>query len=198
MRDLLQYAFDFFAYVLPGLVILFALSLLFIPIEGLDDLFEKTEKINTGIATVAVIVSYIIGFAIYPFGRHLYRTLGFKIWKKKILNDVDLFVSDKFALVREKSPANFKYIEIWNIYCAMSHNFAISSAVLFIVCLIKLAQNNTNWMIWAGLGVFTIFLFFVFLHRAVIFFHWSAHDMNATISRLKLDGKPTKKAGKKK
>ena len=127
MKELIKFTFDFFAHVISGLFVIFSLSLLFMTSVSLEALLEMTGKIEKSTATVVVIMAYVVGFAINPFGRFLYRSIGFKIWQNKIVNDVDLFISDKFALIRQHSPANFSYVETWNTYCAMSHNLAFAS-----------------------------------------------------------------------
>jgi hypothetical protein len=86
MKELVQYAFDFFAHVLPGLFIIFSLSLLIIvDVITIQVLIEKTKEIYATVATVTVIIAYVIGFGVDPFGKFLYKKLGFKIWKYKIL-----------------------------------------------------------------------------------------------------------------
>ncbi len=186
MQDLIKYAFDFFAHVLPGLVILLALSLINSEIETLENIQNAfTAKRSTGETTIIVIVAYAVGFAIYPFGRWLYRTVGFKIWGKNVKNKVDMFLSDKYVLIREKSEINFQYIESWNIYCAMSHNFAMAALVFFGISVYKAIAVSTDKWIWAVIALSSLFMFFVFLYRAVKFYHWARHDLNATVKYIK-------------
>jgi hypothetical protein len=190
MKELVQYAFDFFAHVLPGLFIIFSLSLLII-VDAItfEVLIEKTKDVYATVATVVVIIAYVIGFAVNPFGKFLYRKLGFKIWKYKIENNIDMFISDKFALVRQFSPKNFEYIEKWNTYCSMSHNLSVASLVMVVVGIIKIIQIEPNWLIWSAITAISIILFFIFLYRAVLFSIWAGHDLNAAISRLSLSDK---------
>jgi len=185
MKDLVSFTYDFFGHVLPGLLVLISLSLLYVDVTNYKELVQLTESINTGIGTVLVIASYIIGFAINPFGRYVYRTLGFKIWPKKENNPFKMAVSDKFALIREDSPKNFEYIERWNTYCAMSHNLSIASLVLALVTAYKMITDAFNMKLWLPLFLLAVFLFFVLVHRAVVFSIWAKDDVNAALLRLK-------------
>ena len=186
MQDLIKYAFDFFAHVLPGIVILLALSLFIEDINTLDDLQAITAKITTGVATVLVIVGYAIGFAIYPFGRWLYRSLGFKMFGKNVENKIDMFLSDKYVMIREKSPINFQYVESWNQYCAMSHNFAVASLVFFTLGIYK-TIFSADKMLWCLVTICSLLMFFIFIYRAVRFYHWARHDLNSTVQFLRND-----------
>jgi hypothetical protein len=189
MKELIKFTFDFFAHVIPGLFVIFSISLLFITDVSLDVLLKMTGKIDKITATVIVIIAYVVGFAINPFGRFLYRFVGFKLWRNKIVNNVDLFISDKFALIRHHSPANFNYVETWNIYCAMAHNLAFASLCLCLVSVIKIIQQQTDPVNWIVMALISLILFFIFIQRAVTFYHWASHDLNATISSLNLDTK---------
>ena len=199
MKDLVKLTYDFFGHVLPGVMIFLSLSLLYAPIapQELFNWLETNVKMEAGVGTVIIIISYIIGFAINPFGRYLYKKLGLKIWPKKEKNKVEMYVSDKFALIREKSPKNFEYIERWNTYCAMAHNLAIASLILALVSVFKIITiiiegKDFYLNLWLPILLFSVFMFFVLLYRAVIFSIWAADDVNATVSRLILEEKDLK------
>ena len=191
MKELVQRAFDFFGYVIPGLFIIFSLSILAVPINDIDTVISLTKKFDIGLGTVMVIVAYVIGFCVYPVGRFLYKTIGFKLFGNRILDDsnqTNLSVPTKYALLREHSPMNFKYVESWNIYCAMSHNLMVASLFFSVVSIIKMA-SGTDKLLWFGALVTGIIIFLILTHRAVTYFHWAAYDINATISSLKLKDK---------
>ncbi len=189
MSELIRFTFDFFGHVLPGSMVIFALSLLHPSNGDFKSVLENVSSMNSIGATGFIIAAYIVGFAIYPFGRYLYRTIGFRLWKPKLENKSDLFVSDKFVLVREYSAENFKKIESWFTYCAMSHNLAVASLVMFVVAIIRSFSTGTNSATWLLISLAAILLFFIFLHRAVTFYVWANHDLNAAINCLKLDEK---------
>ena len=189
MSELIRFTFDFFGHVLPGSMVIFALSLLHSSNSDFKLVLENVSSMNSTGATGFIIAAYIVGFAIYPFGRYLYRTIGFRLWKAKLENKSDLFVSDKFVLVREYSAENFKKIESWFTYCAMSHNLAVASLVMFLVALIRAFSTGTDSASWLIISLAAVLFFFIFLQRAVTFYVWANHDLNAAINCLKLDEK---------
>lgn len=194
MKDLLQHAFDFFAYIIPGLFVIFSLSILVVPDLTPETAIEYTKDFDAGLATVFVIVAYVVGFCIYPVGRMLYKTLGFKLFGNRILadsNHSNISVPTKYALLREHSPMNFKYVESWNIYCAMSHNLMVASLIFCIVSIVKMVLAlmdgaSTGVLIWFGALLMGILIFLILTQRAVTYFHWAAYDINATIASLDL------------
>jgi hypothetical protein len=139
------------------------------------------------------VIGYIVGFAVSPIGRFLYKSLGFKLFKHDFEDIVGLSISEKYVLLRELSPNNFKYIETWNMWCTMSHNLAIASALVVVNSILKIiattTNNNTFWI------VFTIsfaILFFLFVQRAVKFSVWAAGDINSSINKLHLQTRADK------
>jgi hypothetical protein len=203
MKELVQYAFDFFAYVIPGLFVLFSISLWIYPIDSFGEAIDLTKKVTKEVATVLVVVSYVVGFIIYPIGRIIYKTFGFKIFPRLLLDykkDKDesennskkeeekLSLNAKYSLLRELSPTNFKYVESWNIYCAMSHNLMVASLIFSIVSFIRILDTD-HALFWAGTGVLGLFIFLVLTHRAVTYSQWAKGDINASIESLNLDSK---------
>ena len=205
MNDLVKLTYDVFGHVIPGMIIFFSLSLLYAP-QDLIPWLDAKAAIEADKGSVIIIISYIIGFAMNPFGKYVYINLGKKLWPKKekekkkkkekhnldmkIKYNVEMGVSDNFILIREKSPKNFEYIERWFTYCAMAHNLAIGSLVLALVSVSKIITIILKWSdfycylnIWLPILLFSIFLFFVLLNRAVIFSIWGADDLYATVSR---------------
>jgi len=180
--------FDFFTHALPGLLIIAFLFLLDPALNTAHDLLGMAGKITIASGILLTIMGYVLGFAIYPIGRYLYKKVGFFLWKRKIQNDIDLFISDKYVLIRQFSPSNFKYVETWNMYCAMAHNLAMASIVLLVVSGTKVIfQNPTYLGVWIGLAGLSVLLFLIFLHRAVVFSIWAAHDLNASIKSLNME-----------
>jgi len=205
MNDLVKLTYDVFGHVIPGMIIFFSLSLLYAP-QDLISWLDANAAIEADKGSVIIIISYIIGFAINPFGKYVYQNLGKKLWPKKekekkkkkekhnldmkVKYNVEMGVSDNFILIREKSPKNFEYIERWFTYCAMAHNLAIGSLVLALVSVFQIITIIIEWKdfycylnIWLPILLFSIFLFFVLLNRAVIFSIWGTDDLYATVSR---------------
>ena len=129
MNDLVKLTYDVFGHVIPGMIIFFSLSLFYAP-QDLISWLDTKAAIVADKGSVIIIISYIIGFAINPFGKYIYQNLGKKLWPKKekykvekrekhnvlmkVKYNVEMGVSDNFILIREKSPKNFEYIEMQN------------------------------------------------------------------------------------
>ena len=182
--------FDALTNVVPGSMVIASLILFDSSLLTIDDIITKLNKIELGSAALLVFVSYVIGFAISPLGKFIYQKIGFKLWPMKAtIGNSELSISDKFVLVRQFSQNNFKYIESWNMFCALAHNLAISSLVLLFASIFRITMiDNSNPIIFISLSVISIILFLLFLKRAVIFRIWAINDLNATVDRLELLG----------
>ena len=144
---------------------------------------------GTGKGVFVLILAYIVGFAVSPFGKSLYRKIGSKLWPNiYVENEIKkMHISDKFVLIREHSPANFEYVERWNMYCSLSHNLAVACLVFFVVSVIQIfIDDRTLILTWSAIGVVSIVLFFIFIKSAVVYSQWAGRDLNAAISALKL------------
>lgn len=189
MDKIFHSTFDFFTHVLPGMCVVTALVLLDGDIQTFNDLLERAAPTTFGSAAVILLVSYVTGFAIYPFGRLLYKRLGFRIWNRPIERNVPLHISEKYTLIRELSTNNFKYVELWNMFCAMAHNLAMASLILGSCAIYKAINSPTDKLSWIVLLIASIFSFFVMLYRAVKFSLWAADDINSSIRMLNLQQK---------
>ena len=144
---------------------------------------------GTGKGVFVLILAYIVGFAVSPFGKSLYRRIGSKIWPNiYVENDIkQMHISDKFVLIRQHSPANFEYVERWNMYCSLSHNLAVACLVFFAVSIIQIfIDDRTLILTWSAIGVVSIVLFFIFIKSAVVYSQWAGRDLNSAISALNL------------
>lgn len=185
MEKLIEFTFDFFGHVIPGLIILIALSLLLFDIGSLEGLFNQAKSIETSKIPTILLPAYIFGFAANPIGKFLYQKVGKKIWKPKIDDHKEMCPSDKFIMIREESPINFKYIEKWNTYCAMAHNLAVGFLLLFFVVLTKLDfKDSSHIKPWIIIALSSLVLFFVFIQRATLFSTWAINDLNATVKKV--------------
>lgn len=179
--------FDALTNVVPGSCII-AILFFFDPnIENSDNLITKLNEIKLGSAAFLVFASYVIGFALTPLGKFLYLQLGTRIWSLKTMADTSgLSVTEKFVLVRQYSPANFKYVESWNMFCNLAHNLAVVSLFLLLASLYRAFVMVSHPKLFAGIAILSIGLFLVFLHRAVVFRNWALNDLDATVHKLAL------------
>jgi hypothetical protein len=141
MEKIFHSAFDFFSYAIPGCCIIFAFFILDTRYCSAEDYLTMAGKLQVGSGILILVIGYIVGFAVNPIGRYLYKTLGFKLFKHEFEDIEGLSISDKYVLLRDLSPNNFKYVESWNMWCAMSHNLAIAAALVFINSILKVSFN---------------------------------------------------------
>lgn len=179
--------FDALTNVVPGSCIIAILFSFDEGIQSLDNLIDKLNTINLGSAAFLIFVSYVIGFALTPIGKFLYTRLGTKIWPLITTQDSsDLSITEKFVLVREFSPSNFKYIEAWNMFCNLAHSLAVGALFMIIGCLYRIFWMGSHPKLFGVIGVVALVFFFVFLHRAIVFRSWALNDLNASVDKLAL------------
>ena len=69
----------------------------------------------------------------------------------------------------------------------MSHNLAFASLVAFVVAMVRTIFYQDHGAFIGPVTIGLAFcLFWLFLHRAVVFYRWSAIDINSAIKILKL------------
>jgi hypothetical protein len=193
MDKIFNSAFDFFSYAIPGCYMIFAFFILDCRYNSAEDYILMAGKLQVGSGIMILVIGYIVGFAISPMGRYLYKSLGFKLFKNKFDNVEGLSISDKYVLLRELSPNNFKYVEIWNVWCTMSHNLAIASGLIVIFSFLKIIFLETkNISFWLVFATSFVILFFLFVYRAVTFSVWAAGDINSSIKKLHIQARADK------
>ena len=197
MDKIFHSTFDFFSHALPGFFILVSCYVFDGTLNSPEDFVEHAGGLNIGEGVFLLVTGYVIGFAVYPFGRWLYRNIGKKIFPGagKIQDPMEqVSIYDKFVLAREVSPTNFKYVETWHMYCAMSHNLAIACMVVFVAAVFRAFSSGVEacWFFCLLAGLAAL-LFFVFLRRAVVFSGWAANDLNCTIALFHLNKKAPEK-----
>lgn len=189
--------FDFFSYAFPGVCILASFYLLDPAFQEAGDVMIKADQLGIGAGVALLVLGYLMGFSLTPIGRALYKSLGYRLWDHDFNNFDGLTVSEKYALIRELTPSNFKYIETWNVLCAMAHNLAIACLFVIVNASIKLFWADSP-ILWIGLILGSAGLFFLFLNRAVVFDNWAAIDINASVKMLELQKQAAKLGEKEK
>ncbi len=184
--------FDIFAYIIPGAITLLA-SIIFIDpsIMHLVDLSKPFQNMDLGVGLAAIVAAFVIGFAIDSPGSWLYYSIGCKVFGlsyKPAGNG--LSNSQKRALVRQFSPENYSYIQLWKVIKTMSHNLSLSTFMLAVISTAQVFRvptfNRTEWIV---LSVATFLLSVIFLHRAHVFDTWHYNDLSNTVQALHLEKK---------
>ena len=206
MEKLINSAFDFFAYALPGAFIILSLLILDKQNDTVQDYLNFAQNLKAGGAAVLLAAGYLTSFAITPLGRKLYKTYqngrffrGMNGWMEgKLVKDYYDFddekkperkmpISKKFILVRELSPFNFRYIESWHVYSLMSHNMAVANILVILFAGFRIAVYcPDNRLPWVAIIAGAVIFLFLFLYSAVKFSVWSMNEQNAAIEALKL------------
>jgi len=120
MEKFFKSTFDAITNVLPGAFILFVAG--FFLFDDPKNLVNYGKELNFGIGALLVFVAYIVGFIILPIGQFIFIKIGLKLFPVRLTDQhIDLTISEKFSLVREFSPANFAYIETWNMFSSLSY-----------------------------------------------------------------------------
>jgi len=206
MEKIINSAFDFFAYALPGAFLILSFLLLDPQNETCEDFLRFAQRLQAGSGVLLLALGYVVGFAVTPVGRKMYRMFQRQAlfnWLDKILEgglkkqaysfDVPengqplMSVSERFVLVREYSPNNFRHIESWHVYSLMSHNMALVHLLIAVFIGLRLAffEPASAW-IWVLCAVAAIKLALLFLYSAVKFNIWSTNELNATVKGLHL------------
>jgi len=157
-----------------------------------SEIFTNLENTGTGAGIVIIILAYIVGFGFSPLGKTLSGKIGPKLWPKIFVeNDIKgMHISDKYILIREYSPANFEYVERWNMYSSLSNNLAVGCLVFFIVSMIQIFVEEPDFKLyWIIISAISVFLFFVFIKSSRVYVQWAGRDLNSAISALKLRDK---------
>ena len=178
--------FDALTNVLPGAFVLFVIA--FATTQDLQELIVFSKELSLGLGAVLVFVAYLIGFTITPIGRYVFTKLGLKLFPVVYLDTTktDLTISEKFSLVREHSPSNFRYIETWNMFSTLSYTLSIGFISLAFAAIYKMTLSNAD--ITSLTLILTVSLIFslLLLKRASVFKKWAADDMNGCINALYL------------
>lgn len=212
MEKLINSAFDFFAYALPGAFMILTLLILDKQYDTFQDYLNFAQGLKAGGAAVLLAAGYLTSFATTPFGRLLYkkyqRWLLFRKmdkWLGGSLNkdtyefdddrnpELKIPISKKFILVRELTPVNFRYLESWHVYSMMSHNMAVANILVFIFTCIRLAlYRPENYWPWVVISIGAVAFAFLFLYNAVKFNVWSMNEQNAAIQAFNLQERAKK------
>jgi hypothetical protein len=189
--------FDLFAYLIPGSIILLAFTIIFNPsLTNVADLGKQFKGIDISTGLVAIIVSYVIGFAADSVGSWLYIYIACKFLgsPKPEIKD-GLTFSEQRALVRQFSPENFQSIHNWKVLKTMSHNLSCAFLILMLSIFIETFQAVAGQKFqWFLLTLITLFMSIIFMYRAHIFDTWHYRNLATTVKALHLEKRALKEA----
>lgn len=180
--DKIKYSlFDLFSYLFPGFILINVFYLAGSGHNIVTDFSATVSNFCTGITTYffiyTIVVAYCTGFVIQLLGQLLLQL----VQKIKFLKPVAAThhaatdSSTKYCTIRHKSPANFSYIELWNV-CS---SFAINLAVVLLISgiYLKIRFSAFTWHIHI---VLLLFVVSCFIYLAKQFNDWAIIDMDNT------------------
>lgn len=184
--------FDALTNVVPGALILFVVG--FTATQDLQELIIFSKDLNISLGAALVFIAYITGFTITPIGRYVFTKVGLKLFPVVYLDNTsaELTISEKFSLVREHSPTNFRYIETWNMFSTFSYSLSVGFIFLACASIYKMTQSNSDVLNMILVLIGSIIVTLILLKRSAVFKKWAADDMNGCINALYLieKGKP--------
>lgn len=213
MEKLINSAFDFFAYALPGCFMILALFILDEEKRNFEDYLNFAQNLKIGGVTVLLAAGYMTAFAVTPLGRRICKAyhddgkgwffrMTHHLLKGNLAKDQYEFdndrnpeknmpISQKYVLVRALTPPNFRYIESWHVYSLMSYNMALANILVIIFVLVRLVRfwDDCPWP-WFLILAGAVFFALLFLFNAVKFNTWSMNEQNAAIEALHLRERP--------
>jgi chromate transport protein ChrA len=181
--------FDFFAYLLPGSVILLSFTIVYNPsLSKISDLGRLFQGVDISNGLTALAISYVIGFASDSIASWLYYIIVCRVLgsPKPALAD-KLNVSEQRALVREFSTENFQSINSWKVLKTMAHNLAFASLILMFSVVIEAFQSVDQKAQWFSIAFLTLAMSVIFMHRAHVFDTWHYKDLSTVVKALHLE-----------
>lgn len=182
MEYLKDRTFELFRYTLPGVFIIIV-SLLFdknvtFPTEIVDIYFSK---ISTGGTIGLLALGFVVGFVMDEISG---KIIGLVVKNTKIEKDYtsnsNLTTPEKYVLIREVSPVNYKMVENLNVYRGMFKNLVLGLIVLGIVSIIKISYTNYK-ILWGVILLISIMSIYSLILKYKKFTGWVLQDVDSII-----------------
>lgn len=171
MEKFFSIMYDFFAFSLPGVLIIMFFFTPFQLSENNDGLAATLNNLEFSSILLLAVAGYVVGYIITPIARFTLLLgvaygvawLVYKLFQKiKFLRFVEQrkFVWNdnrpkEFIRIREKRPNCQQYIQFWSMHLTMAHNLAFAFIVGFVLCIIKECMFPGINM-WGKIGVFIL------------------------------------------
>lgn len=187
--------YDFFAFSLPGTIILVALSVCLDEVEHQSLILQYQDSDNPFyLFIIVIVVGYLVGYIVSPIVEKimlkwvlpLHKTYC-KWLKPKENADCEKLMMDleddnwsyKFVQIRDLFPRNSQYIEFWDMHKKMSHNLALAFLIIFFTQLIKLLTNHEYQIVSMGLVITIIspIAALILIRLSIKYWLWWHHDI---------------------
>jgi hypothetical protein len=181
--------FDFFGYLIPGLVVYIGLNILVDPNDYLENVYTYVGRMTLGQAIFLTIIFFILGFFTQYLAYEIFKFLGKLIWKKRIEGKETSIgkLENKIVKIRHHSPENYSVLKTWLAYRAMSYSLFLSVTFMDLILIVRsILSNNYSLnrimiiLISAGVAILS-------LRRSITFHEWTHNTIDCTIKELNLN-----------
>ena len=175
--------YDFFAYTLPGALLLAILGYAGASFGLVQINFQTLNTLSTPIALVSIAASYLVGMLLEPIAQRWYRFLQPKSRKKYIFEDFRAIHPDwKIHIPKQDAGLMRAYIKQKNVELAidiekngaiakMLRNFSLGFAVFAAILLVQLLMQGFQGWRFVGLGL-AVGLAAIAASEAAKFYRW--------------------------
>lgn len=191
MTNIKVSVFDLVSFIIPGIVVLLALTIgLNDQLTSLGSLIELFKGIDLTTTFILIGLSYVIGFATYGIGSFLYSRVNKYIWKetyrtgKYAVSDNNSESAYEWSVIRQYSQANFIAINRWAALKGMATNLTIGMFLLAISCITKFG-NSLFILEWIVLFFSCLIMSLLLLNRARVYRRYRDYDIIGTTRMIK-------------
>jgi hypothetical protein len=183
--------FDFFAYLLPGAIIILTIAIcLDSNVTQITNTTKLFEEIKLGTGLVAISLAYLIGFIIDSPAYRLYCLLVFKLGPIKYNSEASekSNIIQKQALLNHFSERNFNFLLRWKALKDMSQNLILSALSVSVVALVKATRvDEASCFEWIFLAIVALLSCPILFHRAKKFDKKFYKDLDFMVDILQLE-----------
>ena len=181
--------FELFRYTIPGVFMILVCLMMDHRIASPIDLYEVHLR---GAATASILLAlffgYIAGLIVDEIALFLSRTLFSKKLKPVYTSDTKLSLPQKYALLREKSPPNYKNVENHIVISGMCRNLAVGFLLLTTIAIIKIIWQG-HLEIWIPVFLIAVLSVICLYVKSRKFLQWWLQDIDAAVDLIEEGGR---------
>ena len=141
------------------------------------------EEISLPALLILILVGFIFGLVIDQISGILTRVFWKSHSRPNYSSDLKITNSQKLALVREKSPSNYKIIENSNAFKGMCDNLAFVFFVLFLIASVRFFSSGNKYF-WVFIILVSIISFLSLCLKARKYSRWAKQDVDSVIDMI--------------
>ncbi|MEO1263861.1 MAG: hypothetical protein AAFZ15_33960 [Bacteroidota bacterium] len=173
--------FELFRYTIPGVFMILVCLMLDSRVNTPFDLYEiHLQGASTSSVLFAMFFGYIAGLIIDEMALYLIRKFFRKKLKPVYASSTNLTLPQKYALLREKSVANYKNIENHIVISGMCRNLSLGFLFLSVVAAVKLFLFD-DLNVWLSMLLVALLSMVCLYVKSRKFLQWWLQDMDAAV-----------------